>query len=447
MIKIFLVLLLNIILFSKSIDFNTALNLSVENNKELKAKKLSIQTANINYEEAKNYDYGELVFNSNLTRTNHAGHIFGMKLASREASFRDFGFSQQGEGIDVQPTDLNFPDDRNNFENKISYNIPIFTGYKLTHAKKMAKLQVLANKVLYNFDEKALGLEVLKAYNGAVSAKYFIKATKKAKNATNSFVVFANELYKEGLVTQIDVKQASVQDLNVNAKVRDAQNQYDLAMAYLRFLTNDKNISDIKDFKNLSVVEENLDLLQKEAIDSREDYLWMKHNIQTLKSKIEMEKSALYPIIGSHIEYGYNNDEFNSFDSNHNYYLASIGLKYSIFDPTTKTKIQKSKIAYKKALYYFEHMKEGIILEVEKNFLTLLTKKDILKEKLKAQELAQEVLEQSKQMYKNHLINMTNLLNQQANAHKANADAIISKYDSTLAIAKLKLSLGLSLKE
>jgi len=447
MIKIFLVLLINVILFSKSIDFKTALDLSIVNNKELKAKKLSINKANINFKEAQNYDYGSLVFNSTFTNTNHAGHIFGMKLGSREASFRDFGFTQQSEGIDIQPHDLNFPNSRDNFENKISYDVPLFTGYKLTHAKRMAKLQVLANKVLYDYNEKALGLEVLRAYNGAVSSKYFIKATQKAKNATSSFVNFAEALYKEGLVTKIDVKQAMVQDLNINAKVRDALNQFDLAMAYLRFLTNDKDISDVKDFENLNVNHANLNSLQKTAIKNRDDFLWMKHNTSTLKSKISMEASSDYPTIGAHVEYGYNNDTFDGFNPDHNFYLASIGLRYSILDPTKKTDIQKSKIAYKKALYFYEHMKEGIKLEVEKNYLTLLTKNDILIEKLKAKELAQEVLEQSKQMYKNHLINMTNLLNQQAHSQKANAEAIMSKYDSTIANAKLKLSLGLSLKE
>ena len=265
--------------------------------------------------------------------------------------------------------------------------------------------------------------------------------------ATDSFVNFANELYLEGLVTQIDVKQAQVRNLNVNAKVRDAKNRFDLAIAYLRFLTNDKEISDIKEFENINFLKNELGTLQNSAIENRDDITWMRYNTQTMKTKILMDESSLYPAVGAHIEYGYNNDTFDSFDSSHNYYLASVGLKYSFFDPTKNTKMQKSKIAHKKAQYYFEHMEDGIKLEVEKNLLTYLSKKDVLKEKVQAKELAQEVLEQSQEMYRNHLINMTNLLMQQANAQKARAEAIFSKYEETLASATLKLSLGLSLKE
>ena len=49
-------------------------------------------------------------------------------------------------------------------------------------------------------------------------------------------------------------------------------------------------------------------------------------------------------------------------------------------------------------------------------------------------------------LYKNHLINMSNLLLQQANQQKANAEMILAKYETALAAGTLKVSLGKSLK-
>ncbi len=43
----------------------------------------------------------------------------------------------------------------------------------------------------------------------------------------------------------------------------------------------------------------------------------------------------------------------------------------------------------------------------------------MLKQKIKAQKLSDEVLEQSSQMYKNHLINMSNLLMQTSKPTKS----------------------------
>jgi outer membrane protein TolC len=448
-----------LLLFGYTIDFDTSLEKTIQNNKGLKAKKLDIEEAKLGIEEAKGYNYGKIVFNENISRTNNAGYVFGMKMASREAQMSDFGFTTanfvqmqtaMGAGQEIggtQPDALNNPDARTNFETKVKYEAPIFTGYKLQNAKKMAKLQLLAKKALYSYDEKALSLEVLKAYNGAVAAKEFIKATKKAKEATSSFVNFATELYNEGLVTSIDVKQATVYDLDVDAKMIEAKNRYELALSYLRFLTNDSKITDVGEFKSIQYDTTSLQDMQQKAQEQREDLSWMKYNTQTMKTKIAFDSAEKYPMVGAMLEYGYNDDSANNIKSDKDYYLGAVGLSYTIFDgKITKTKEQKAKIQYNKTQYYFNYMKDGVKLEVEKNLLTLKTKQKILAQKIKAQSLSDEVLEQSSEMYKNHLINMSNLLMQQANQQKAQAQTILAKYELSVAAGNLKISLGEKLK-
>jgi len=453
----FIILSVHLFLYSYTIDFNKSLEKTLENNKGLKAKKLEVEKAKISIDEASGYNYGNLVFNENISRTNHAGYVFGMKLASREADFSSFGFSEflshspspmNPSVLTVQPNDLNYPDTRTNYETKVVYQAPLFTGFKLDSAKKMAQLQLLAQKAKYMYDEKNLSLEVVKAYNGAVAAREFIKATQKAKEATSSFVEFASELYKEGLVTNIDVKQAQVYDMGVEARKIEAQNRFELAIAYLRFLTSDYSISDVDDFKSVYVDTTKVQTIQDNIYESRDDYQWMKYNTQTLKSKIDFDSAEKYPTVGIQAEYGYNDDTFSTSNIDEkDYYMGAIGISYTLFDGgVTSKKSQKSRIEYNQILNNFEYMKDGIKLEIEKNILTLKAKKKVLKQKIKAQKLSGEVLEQSSEMYKNHLINMSNLLMQQANQQKANAETIMAKYEKSLAAAKLKISLGESLK-
>ncbi len=454
----FFLCLCPVLMFGYTIDFQSSLAKTIEENKGLQAKKLSVEDAKLDVDIAKGYNYGSIVFNENISRTNNAGYVFGMKLSSREADFGAFGFNEflsqmnglpnnTNELLSTQPKDLNHPESRTNYETKLKYEVPLFTGFKLQNAKKMAKLQILAKTAQYNYDEKALGLEVLQAYNGAVAAKEFIKASKKAKKATASFVEYAHELYKEGLVTQIDVKQAKVYDMGVDASIIESQNRYELALAYLRFLTTDEKISDVGNFHTIQNEMINIEQLQKKAQEKREDFTAMKYNTQTMKAKVEMEKADYFPTIGAQIEYGYNDDQFNNIDSEHDYYMGAIGLSYNLFDGfITTSKKEKAKIEYKKTKYYYDYMKDGINLEVKKNLLTLRAKQKILKQKIKANNLSDEVLEQSQELYKNHLINMNNLLMQQANQQKANAEMILAKYEASLAAGKLKVSLGESLK-
>ncbi len=458
-------------LFAGQVGFEEVLEKTLQNNKELKAKKLDIETSKVNYRNARGYELGNLTFNENIANSNNPLNAFGMKLMSREATFRDFGFSEfltplggalsladdatvgnfnpasMAGLLDTAPNDLNHPDARTNFETKLIYELPIFTGFKLQNAKEMSKIQVKANEAKYNHDEKQLQIEVLKAYNGAVAAKYFITASKKVKEASSSFVYLATEMFKEGYTTNIDIQQAEVFDMKVNSMILDSQNHYALALAYLKFLANDESIDGVNDFKSINQNNQTLLELQEKALQNRDDLKWMEHNTQTMASKVEFEKSANYPMIGSHFEYGYNDNQLNNINGNKDYYTLAVGLEYKIFDGlTTSSNIEKAKIDYAKTKHYLEYMKDGLKLGVEKSYLTCKSKASVLNEKIKAQDLAADIVEKSKEMYKNQLMSMNDLLLQSANEQKAITDVIMAKYELALALAELQLSIGNDLK-
>ncbi|MEO1924003.1 MAG: TolC family protein [Nautiliaceae bacterium] len=451
---------LSSMVFAKTVDFDSVLKEALENNLELKAKKLNIDKAKSQLEEAKGYDWGKLIFSEEVSRTNNAMYVFGMKLGSREATFRDFGFADflanmpglmagttSGDKVlSIQPKDLDHPGSRTNFNTKFVYEVPIFTGFKLKYAKEMAKLQVLANKFKFQNDKNKLAIEVLKAYNGAVAAKYFIDALKKAKETTTSFVKMVNDFYNQGMATTTDLLEAKKRDTEVDAMMIEAKNKYSLALAYLRFLSDDEDISDVGEFKNLIPKNASLYKLKKIAIKNRSDLKWMKKNVETMKAKIKFEKSAKYPMVGAHLEYGWNDNKL-TLSSKKDYYLAAAGMNWNIFDKSINAKVQKSKIEAMQTNYYYKYMKKGIALEVEQKYLNYKTKKAVVKEKLTNKELAEEILKKYTFMYKQGMITMPILLMKEAEARKARAELIKAKYDEALAAAELKKALGDLVKE
>jgi outer membrane protein TolC len=349
----------------------------------------------------------------------------------------------QQQLLSTKPNDLNNPKTRTNFETKLVYQLPLFTGFKLSSAKDMARLQIEAQKAKFQYDEKQLSLEVLKAYNGAVAAKYFIYATQKAKKATLSFVTFAQEMYNEGYITNIDVDQARLYDLKIDSMLIEAKNKYALAIAYLKFLTNDTTITDVEDFQTIKVNNVDVNTLQKNALKYRADLEWMKHNNLTMKKKIDYEKSGNYPMIGAHFEYGLNDNQLNNFNTSKEYFVAAVGIEYEIFNGLiTKTAVNKAKIGSAQTNHYYQMMEDGVKLQVEKAYLNLQTNSKILKEKIKAEQLANSVLARSQELYKNQLIKMNDLLLEQANLQKARAETILAKYNKTIAAAELKLAVG-----
>lgn len=444
--KIYLSLLLTTLSYAQSVNFDDVLTQTLNNSKDLQQQKLNIDSAKLDTKMIDSINYGKLVITEEFNRTNHAGYVFNSKLSSREASFNDFGFNEMPAPDFTEPKNLNYPDDRNNFNTKITYDIPLFTGFKLSNQKDILKLQEKANELKYNLDKKSLEVEVLKAYNSAVVAKDFVIALEKAKEAVSKIVESANAFHKEGFVTKIDVNEAKVYALNINSSLIEAKNNFQLALAYLKFLSSNDEISDVQELENIYFDFPNKDELFKIAFENRDEIKMQDIKVNATKKNIDIANSAYFPTIYSHLEYGFNDDRL-TLDKNKDYYMALIGISLTLFDDTRNIEKQKSKIEYAKANLNQEKLKDAIKLELKKAILNLEAKEAILEEKIEAKNLANSVLDQAKLQYKNRLISMTTLISQEANYRKNESMLILARYEKSLALANLNLILGKNIKE
>lgn len=444
--KIYLSLLLASFSYAQSVNFDKILDLTIKNNKDLKQQQLSIDSSKLDIDYIDSISYGKASLSHEISRTNHSGYVFNSKLSAREASFDDFGFSQMNEGLKTEPKNLNYPEDRNNFTTKLSYDIPLFTGFKLSNQKDILKLQEKANEIKYNLDVKELEFEVLKAYNSAVVAKDFIKALEKAKESIEFMKNGAIAFHKEGLVTKIDVNEAKVYESNINSQLLEAQNNFQLALAYLGFLSSDDSIKDVEELENIYFKFPNEEELYAKALEHRDEVKMQNIQVNATKKNIEIANSSYYPSVYSHLEYGYNDDKV-TVDSDKNYYIAMIGISLTLFDNTRSIEKQKNKIEYQKASLNEEKLKDAIKLELKKAILNLETKEKVLAQKIEAKDLANDILNQAKLQYKNQLISMTTLLQQEANFRKNEALLIQARYEKSLALASLNLILGKNIKE
>lgn len=445
--KIYLSLFLVSLTYAQTVNFDEVLEMTIKNSKELQEQKLNIESSKLDIKMIDSINYGKLSIEEEISRTNHSGYVFNSKLSSREASFNDFGANDFiTYGSNYIPDNLNNPESRNNFNTKLTYDIPLFTGFKLSNQKDILKLQEKANELKYNLDKKVLGFEVLKAYNSAVLARDFVKALEKAKLAISKIVESANSFHKEGLVTKIDVNEAKVYESNINSQLIEAKNNFLLSLEFLKFLTSNEEINDIQNLENLYFNFPNEKELYQKALDNADEIKMQNIEITANKKNIEIANSAYYPNIYSHLEYGYNDDKF-SLDRNKDYYIALVGLSLTLFDNTRDIEKQKSKIQYAKSNLNAEKLKDAIKLELKKAILNLETKEAILKEKIEAKNLANEVLEQTKLQYQNRLISMTSLLLQEANFRKNEALLLQARYEKSLALAKINLILGQNIKE
>jgi hypothetical protein len=140
-----LALLLNASQSDAPLSLNEAINILKENNLEIKNAKFDVETARLDKDLVSGKNWGKLDLIQDISRSNDAGNVFGFKLASREATFGDFGAQEFMSSIDpsipnyvpngdytTPPDNLNYPDARNFFQTKLKYEVPLFTGFALT---------------------------------------------------------------------------------------------------------------------------------------------------------------------------------------------------------------------------------------------------------------------------------------------------------------------------
>ena len=447
--KLCLFLLISKLAFAQTISFEEALNQTIENSKDLQKQKINIDIAKTNSDFIDGLNFGKVSLNSDISRTNHSGYVFMGKLSSREATFKDFGageFDLLNPNVDVKPKDLNYPDSYTSINSYISYDLPLFTGFALYHQKGILKLQEKANEILYNLDKKNLEFEVLKAYNSAVLAKDFVKTMQKAKDTIGFIKNGAKEFHKNGLVTKIDVNEAELYFLNTNSNLIEAENNFKLSLAYLKFLTSNQNISDVENLQNTYLEIKEFEDLYKIALKNRDEITLQNISIEANNKNIKANQGSYYPSVFTHLEYGYNDDKFST-SKDKDYYMALLGISLTLFDGTRSANLEKSRLEYLKAKLDFEKLQDGIKLEVQKAILDYKAKQEILKEKILASELASSVLNQAKLQYKNRLISMTTLLSQETNYRQSQTMLLNAKYENSLALARLNLVLGQNLQK
>ena len=447
--KLCLFLIISKLAFAQTISFEEALNQTIENSKDLQKQKINIDIAKTNSDFIDGLNFGKVSLNSDISRTNHSGYVFMGKLSSRDATFRDFGFIENTgnpNDIDIAPKDLNYPDSYTSINSYISYDLPLFTGFALYHQKGILKLQEKANEILYNLDKKTLEFEVLKAYNSAVLAKDFVKTMQKAKDTIGFIKNGAKEFHKNGLVTKIDVNEAELYFLNTNSNLIEAENNFKLSLAYLKFLTSNENISDVENLQNTYLEIKEFEDLYKIALKNRDEITLQNISIEANNKNIKANQGSYYPSVFTHLEYGYNDDKFST-SKDKDYYMALLGISLTLFDGTRSANLEKSRLEYLKAKLDFEKLQDGIKLEVQKAILDYKAKQEILKEKILASELASSVLNQAKLQYKNRLISMTTLLSQETNYRQSQTMLLNAKYENSLALARLNLVLGQNLQK
>ena len=421
-----LVLLLNASQLSASLTLEEAINKLKINNLEIKTANLDLKVAQEDETTASGNHWGKLNFIQDVARSNDAGNVFGFKLTSREASFSDFGFDEFLEQMPAliggvpgasekvlatQPDKLNYPDDRNFFQSKLKYEVPLFTGFQISSysdiMEAMTKMKTLEKEQVIN--EKIY--ELRKSYYDMALLKSSIENLTTILENILTLEEMTKSMIEVGYAKKVDLLEVKAKKGNVERLLVQMHANEKLLYHYISFLLNEKTTE---------IIVPESDVVMPSV--TTEDILLHNLDIQKAKTGLEVREgmlgvseSAYYPMVGAFAEIATADNTFLGDAADHQAYTVGARLTWNIFNGgIDSAKIEKSQLEHLKTTTQVQLASAGIELQAEK----LRTEIESFDEELDSLEkelaLANEIYIHYEGRYKEKLASMSDVIIKQS---------------------------------
>ena len=410
----------------EKLTLKKALEIVKKENLEIKIANENEKIKALEHKIAKGNNYGKLDFSVTGLRSNDPGNVFGFKVQSEEATFRDFGFDEflvplgkmmKGETVDqnqllnTKPKELNEPDARNHYITKLTYQIPLYTGGMLTQYGKITKsLHILSkldkdkilNEKLYQTKKTFYDISLLES---------FIKNLSKIKSNIQKLEKMVSAMIDEGYAKKVDLLEVSAKKSAVDRMLHEAKFNKELALQYLSFLLN-------KDVKSIVAVYDEVPMLimsKEKMLENNIDIQKAKKGYEITKMAVKLKEAPFLPMVGAFAEYSTADDTLFGEFSEHMHYTVGFQATWNIFNGTSDyNELEKAKVDSLKVATQVKLAKKGIALKIKKiktNIKSLDYRIKALKEELK---FAREVYENYLGRYQEKLVSINDILIKQS---------------------------------
>ncbi|MRJ03056.1 MAG: TolC family protein [Epsilonproteobacteria bacterium] len=445
------------------LSLSKAIELVKKNNREIKIAQLKEKIASFNTKIAESYNLGQLDLTLNALRSNDSGNVFGFKLQSREATFKDFGFSEflggvgqalamaQGDFntfsqmmkdpnmqamlLNTAPHDLNNPKARNHFQTKLSYMVPLYTGLKLTMYKRISKAM---EKMSHLDTKKVLNEKIYqtkKTFYDISLVEEYIANLKILKKNMDRLEEIIKSFKEEGYAKETDVMEVKAKKYEVLSYLNQAQLNRRLAYQYLSFLIGEEVKSIQKPEENPPFLTEETSKLVPKTIDLEKVALAKK----ITRMNVELQRSEYKPTIGAFGEYGSSdNVPLNDFFDK-DFYTVGAQLKWNLFGGGKReAQVQKAKIEHLKVNEQYALAKRGLALKIDQLKTAIKSKEYDIKAQSAQYELAKKIYQMYVGKYKEGLESITNVLIKHAEEIQVLLKLLKTKTERTQKIFELE---------
>ncbi|MDN3692025.1 TolC family protein [Chryseobacterium tructae] len=408
----------------KTLSLDEAVQLGIQNSKNLKIDAAKIEEATADLLEAKNKQLPELKVSGSYMYLPIKPNV-DIKLP---------GVSGGAGGPEVHQV----------VYGSANLSVPIYSGGRIKYGIQSAKYLVEASKLSTENDKTAIAYNVAQAYNNLFKANQSIKVFEENLAASQKRDETFLKMENNGLIARNDRLKANLQTSNIELQLLEAKNNYNIANINMDLLLGIPETTEIEVDQNY--IEEGsdvkpVDFYVNEARENRKDLQALVQQRKAAELGTRSAKAENLPSIA--FTGGYVAADIPKFLTVYNAINVGIGVSYNLSNIWKEnSSLRQSQAREKQLAATDELLNDNIKLDVNREYQnTDFSKKRIVVFE-KSAEQANENYRITKNKYDNGLATMTELLDADAAQIAANVGVISAKADAALAYRKLLQTTG-----
>ncbi|MEJ5049838.1 TolC family protein [Chryseobacterium culicis] len=408
----------------KTLSLDEAVQLGIQNSKNLKIDAAKIEEATADLLEAKNRQLPELKVSGSYMYLPIKPNV-DIKLP---------GVSGGAGGPEVHQV----------LYGSANLSVPIYSGGRIKYGIQSAKYLVEASKLSTENDKIAIAYNVAQAYNNLFKANQSIKVFEENLAASQKRDETFLKMENNGLIARNDRLKANLQTSNIELQLLEAKNNYNIANINMDLLLGLAETTELAVDENY--IEEGsdvkpVDFYVTEARENRKDLQALAQQRKAAELGSKAAKAENLPSIA--FTGGYVAADIPKFLTVYNAINVGIGVSYNLSNLWKEnSSLRQSQAREKQLAATDELLNDNIKLDVNREYQNTDYSKKRITVFEKSAEQANENYRITKNKYDNGLATMTELLDADAAQIAANVGVINAKADAALAYRKLLQTTG-----
>jgi outer membrane protein TolC len=409
---------------TQQLSLKEAIQLAVENSKQLKLSSAKVDEAVAKARNAWNNHLPDVKVSGSYIRLNNPDVALKVKLGN-ESVGKPVAVHEAGYAI-------------------ANVSLPLFSGFRIKYGVESAKYLEQAARLDADENKEEVIANTMLAYNNLYKSKKTVDLVKENLAREEQRVKDFSNLERNGLLARNDLLKAQLQQSNTELALLEAENNYNITCANMDLMLGLPEgmllIPDTTGFVILTDIG-TLSKWEQLAFENRKDVSALSYEEKAANAAIKATKGEYYP--GIALTGGTIAAQVPNVLTITNALNAGIGLQYNIGSLwKTGAKVNEAKARLHQVEATQGMLADKVRIDVNKayqNYLLSVRKIDVY---ARALEQANENYRITKNKYDNSLVTTTDLLDADVAQLQARLNYAFSKADANLAYYRLKQTSG-----